>query len=150
MLNRFDTFTGYIFAIYRDIQKIQRREMEKQGLKGAYAQYLLALARHPEGLTAAQLTEECEKDKAAVSRALAALEEKKLVVRSHQGSNGYRVAMTLTPLGKEMADFAAKQAAQAVELARQGLPEEARPTFYTALSKISAILEGLAQDGLKE
>ncbi len=149
MLDRFDTFTGYIFAIYRDIQKIQRREMEKQGLKGAYAQYLLALSRHPEGLTAAQLTEECEKDKAAVSRALTELEQKDLVTKS-QGANSYRACLTLTAAGKEMAEFVAKQAAHAVALASQGLPEADRPVFYGALSRISSILESVAQEGLKD
>ena len=70
MLQRFEAFTAAISGIYRDIQKIERDEMEKYGLKGAYAQYLLALSHCPEGLSAAELCEVCDKDKAAVSRVL--------------------------------------------------------------------------------
>ena len=45
MVNRFEQFTGLISAGNRCVQKIERDEMEKFGLKGAYAQYLLAMAR---------------------------------------------------------------------------------------------------------
>ena len=70
MINRFEQFVSYISAIHRDIQRIERDEMEKLGLKGAYAQYLVAMHRHPEGITAVDLCEVCDKDKAAVSRAV--------------------------------------------------------------------------------
>ena len=68
MLNRFEQFTSAISALCRDVQKIERDEMEKQGLRGAFAQYLLAISRYPEGITASALCEVCDKDKAAVSR----------------------------------------------------------------------------------
>ena len=42
--------------------------LEKYGYKGAFAQYLVVLASHPEGLTSAQLCEQSDRDKAAVSR----------------------------------------------------------------------------------
>ena len=40
MIDRFEQFVSYISAIHRDVQKIERDEMVKYGLKGAYAQYL--------------------------------------------------------------------------------------------------------------
>ena len=73
MLRRFEEFCSIISAIQHNIQKIERDEMEKYGLKGPYAQYLVTMSRCPEGITAAQLSEMCDKDKAAVSRALAEL-----------------------------------------------------------------------------
>ena len=76
MLSRFEQFSAAIFCIHRDVQKIERDEMEAYGLKGAFAQYLLAIRRYPQGLTAARLSEVCGKDKAAVSRALAEMERK--------------------------------------------------------------------------
>ena len=71
MLRRFEEFCAIISSIQHHIQKIERDEMEKYGLKGPYAQYLVTMSRCPEGITAAQLSEMCDKDKAAVSRALA-------------------------------------------------------------------------------
>ena len=81
MVSRFEHFSSSISCIYRYIQKIERIEMEKYGLKGPYAQCLLAMRRYPEGITAARLCEVCDKDKAAVSRMVAELEEKGLITR---------------------------------------------------------------------
>jgi len=79
MIDRFEQFVSYISAIHRDIQKIERDQMVKYGLKGAYAQYLVAMDHYPEGITAAKLCEVCDIDKAAVSRVLSEMEKKKLV-----------------------------------------------------------------------
>ena len=75
MINRFQEFSVSIAAIYRHIQKIERAEMVQYGLKGSTAQYLTALRLHEEGLTASQLCEVCDKDKAAISRVLTELED---------------------------------------------------------------------------
>ena len=75
MESRYELLSGSISSMYHDIQKIERTEMAQYGLKGPHAQCLLAMKKHPEGITAARLCEVCEKDKAAVSRILAELEE---------------------------------------------------------------------------
>ena len=49
--------------------------MEKYGLKGPHAQCLLAMRRNPQGITASQLCTICDKDKAAISRTVAELEQ---------------------------------------------------------------------------
>ena len=85
MLKRFEQFTSAIAAISRDVQRIERDEMEKHGLRGAFAQYLLALSRHPEGITAAGLCEVCDKDKAAVSRIVSEMDAKELILREAGG-----------------------------------------------------------------
>ena len=103
MLDRFEQFTSAISALYRDVQKIERDEMEKQGLRGAFAQYLLAISRHPEGITAATLCEVCDKDKAAVSRIIAEMESKGLVEKENDGTSQYRARLRLTPAGQEAA-----------------------------------------------
>ena len=66
MLNRFEQFSSVMFGIWRDVQKIERDEMIKYGYKGAYAQYLVTLSQHPDGLIVSRLSEICDKDKAAV------------------------------------------------------------------------------------
>ena len=57
MITRFEHFSSSISCIYRYIQRIERTEMEKYGLKGPHAQCLLAMRRYPEGITAARLCE---------------------------------------------------------------------------------------------
>ena len=67
--------------IHRYLLQIERDEMEKLGYKAHLAQYLVIMSRHPEGVTATQLCTAGDKDKAAVSRAVAEMIEKGLVTR---------------------------------------------------------------------
>lgn len=145
MLDRFEQFTTSISGIYRSIQKIERDEMEKYGLKGAYAQYLLAMTRHPDGMTAATLCEVCEKDKAAISRILSEMEHKGLVIRE---SGSYRSLVRLTEAGKAAARFVQEKAIAAAEIASSVLTEEDRTHLYDILSRLSGKLQGICKDGI--
>jgi DNA-binding MarR family transcriptional regulator len=148
MLERFEQFTSAISALYRDVQKIERDEMEKQGLRGACAQYLLAISRHPEGITAASLCEICDKDKAAVSRIIAEMEAKGLLEKENDGVSQYRARLRLTPEGKKMAAFVRERISVAVELAGGGLSDQDRKIFYSTLERISANLQKICLDGI--
>lgn len=150
MLERFEQFTSAISALYRDVQKIERDEMEKQGLRGAFAQYLLAISRYPGGITAAALCEVCDKDKAAVSRITAEMEARGLVERETDGISQYRAKLRLTPAGQDAAAFVRKRASVAVELAGKDLSDEDRKVFYSALGRICASLQQISQTGIPE
>jgi DNA-binding MarR family transcriptional regulator len=148
MLNRFEQFTSAISALYRDVQKMERDEMEKQGLRGAFAQYLLAISRHPEGITAAALCEVCGKDKAAVSRIITEMENKGLLEKENDGISQYRARLRLTKAGQEAADFVRERASVAVELAGSGLSEEDRKSFYSTLQLICTNLQQICTEGI--
>lgn len=150
MLQRFERFTSSISAIYRDVQKIERDEMEKQGLRGAFTQYLLAMSRYPQGITAAILGEVCGKDKAAVSRIIAELEAKELIHKEADGTSHYRVRLFLTPKGQQVVAYIRQRASTAIELAGGGLPPEDRDAFYAALELLEDHLQKIAQQGLPE
>ena len=148
MVSRFEHFSSSISCIYRYIQKIERIEMEKYGLKGPYAQCLLAMRRYPEGITAARLCEVCDKDKAAVSRMVAELEEKGLITRSDLGVR-HRMCLKLTCLGEEAAEHVEQRAKLAVEEAGAGLTDQQRATMYAALDLIAGNLQEICMKGLK-
>jgi DNA-binding MarR family transcriptional regulator len=150
MLDRFEQFTSAISAIYRFVQKIERDEMEKYGLKGASAQYLLAMARYPEGITAAALCDVCNRDKAAVSRILSEMEAKGLITKVNNSESQYRAPLALTPSGKAAADYANRKASRAAEVVGQGLTDEDRRILYRALAHISANIEHLSHCGIPE
>ena len=59
MISKYELFSASVSCMYHDIQKIERLEMAKYGLKGPHAQCLLAMSRHPAGITAARLCEIC-------------------------------------------------------------------------------------------
>ena len=148
MLRRFEQFCTSAFSIYRSILKIERIEMEKFGLKGPHAQCLLNMARHPEGITAAQLCTLCDKDKAAISRTVAELENAGMLIRDSSGKNNYRVQLILTEKGYEAAAQVAERAKYAVEQAGAGLADEQRAVFYYALGLIADNLQNISDEGL--
>lgn len=145
-VSRLEQFACSISEIYHYIQKIERIEMARYGLKGPHAQYLIAMARFPQGITAAKLGRICDKDKAAVSRAVAELEQEGLICRS--SSRAYRTPLVLTQKGQVAADQVNQQASLAVEAAGKGLSDNARKIFYESLSLIAANLQRISIEGL--
>lgn len=148
MLSRYEQFSAAISCISRCIQKIERDEMVKYGCKGAYAQYLAALYRHPEGLTSAKLSEICDKDKAAVSRMVAEMEKKGLLLRQNSGDGSYRALLTLTPQGSEAASYVFQRGQAAVDLVGSCLTDSSRENLYHSLALIAENLETLSESGL--
>ena len=148
MVDRFKQFSFSIFEIYRCWHNLATQEMARYGLKGPYAIYLVALLECPDGLTAAELSSLCGRDKADVSRSVAALEEKKLVYRD--APNSYRARLKLTELGTQAADHVRRRVDVAVTCAGQGYDAQKRATFYEVLAAITDNLSQLSRDGLPE
>jgi DNA-binding MarR family transcriptional regulator len=150
MLDRFEQFSYSISNTYRHITKIEREEMEKYGLRGSYAQYLLAMKRFPDGITSAKLCEICDRDKAAISRIVNEMEEKGLITRETDRSNHYRAKLVLTEAGHKATDYVCERAEKAVMAAGMGLSDEDRKIFYCALAIIEANLRRIVRDGIPE
>lgn len=148
MIDRFEQFYGAISGIYRSIQKIERMEMAKYGLKGPHAQCLLAMLRHPEGITAARLCEICEKDKAAISRTLGELETAGMVICGETAGKRYRSKLMLSEKGMEVASGVKKLVHLAVSQASEGYGPEERQTFVNVLGMIAGKLQMLSADGI--
>lgn len=149
MVTKFEQFSASVSCIYRCIQKIERVEMAKYGLKGPHAQCLLAMSRYPQGITSSQLCTVCDKDKAAISRTVAELEREGLVERTLKGSNRYRASLMLTAQGKAAAEHVDERARLAVEKAGEGMTDEQRAIFYTVLDLIAGHLQTICEEGLE-
>ena len=147
-MTRFEQFSSAIYGIYRDILKIQRDEMTKHSLKGSYALYLTVLHHHPDGLTATQLCEVCDKDKAAISRVIAELEQKGFVTRVSTRDTFYRAKLKLTESGRVIAERVDHAAGIAVEAATKGMTEEQRKIMYECLGLIAVNLRGICKNGI--
>ena len=97
MEDRFETFTVLIARISRSIRRLKAEEMERLGLKGPHVSCLYYLSLYDE-LTAAELCERCDEDKAAISRSIDYL-EKNGYVTCAEGSRRYRSPLGLTEKG---------------------------------------------------
>lgn len=150
MIRKYELFSSSVSCLYHDIQRIERTEMVKFGLKGPHAQCLLALSRHPEGITSARLCELCERDKAAISRTVAELEQAGMLYRDQHSGTRYRAGLTLTEQGKAAAQAVSARAELAVERAGEGLNDAQREVFYQVLALIAGNLHTICQNGLKE
>lgn len=148
MTDRFQTFVLSIHQIYRCIQRLKSQEMTALGLKGTHVMCLFQLGQCPQGLTAAELSTLCLEDKAAVSRALAQLEDLDLVCFQDQGDKRrYRAQARLTTQGQRAAQTIAQRVRQAVSRGGEGLTDDQRRAFYSALSLIARNLTQLCQEG---
>ena len=148
MLSRFERFAFTISEIHRCIQRIERSEMARRGLKGAYAQYLVAILRHPEGMTVAELCLTCEINKAAVSRAVGDMERQGLVQRRGSSNTVYRARLCLTETGRETAAYVHEKAQAVVEAAGREFTDEERELLYTALGRVATRLREIAREGV--
>lgn len=150
MISKYEIISNSVACISRDIQRLERMEMAKYHLKAPHAQCLLALSRYPDGLIATALCELCEKDKAAISRTVAELEEHGLVRRLERNGTHYRAALVLTAAGWDAATAVSRKAQQAVELAGEGLTDADREIFYRVLAQIAENLHTICKAGLKD
>lgn len=148
MISKYEIFSTVVSSLYHDVQRIERTEMAKYGLKGPHAQCLVIMERYPEGITAARLCDLCERDKAAISRTVAELEAAGLLTRQETNGIRYRVPLKLTEAGRAAAHKVNAVAAHAVEQAGSGLNDEQREIFYHVLGVIAQNLHVISQDGL--
>lgn len=140
----FESFVFSVSRIYKDIQKIKSREMARMGLRGAHALYLYRLSHAPDGLTGAELAELCDEDKAAVSRAMAQLEEAGLVVYPDDAEQRrYRSRAVLTPAGQDAARRVGELIGSYVGAVQAEMSDTRRRSFYSALSEIADNLHKL-------
>lgn len=150
MISSFEQFLFSISCINRHVQRLERAEMESHGYRGSFAQYLLALYHYDEGLTAAKLAALCDKDKAAISRAVTEMEEKGLVFRAHNGDHIYRARICLTEQGKHIAELLFVQARVAVKEIGKELNQEELQTICSALNRIATRLHDMVLESPQE
>ncbi|QOY60836.1 MarR family winged helix-turn-helix transcriptional regulator [Thermophilibacter immobilis] len=145
---RFEDFVGLIDALHREIRRIKASEAEQLGFKGADVMCLHYLARHPEGLTSAELARRADVSRAAISRTVARLEAEGLVEMGSSQSDAtrYRVPVTLTERGHEAARPIDDIVNGVLRETGEVLSESQRTQMYDSLNQILNRLESIARD----
>ena len=148
MKERFETFTVLITKIGRSIRKIKNQRMAEYSLRSPHVSCLYYLYSS-EGLTATDLCERCEEDKATISRSLDYLEENGYVIRGSKFSRRYKAPLTLTEKGRKVGHEIAESIEGVLSRVGSSLTEEERQSFYHNLAVISDDLERICK-GSKE
>ena len=144
MENRFETFTVLINRISRNIRKIKNQEMAEYGLRSAHVSCLYYLYTG-KGLTATDLCECCEEDKATISRALEYLEGEGYLFCESKSAKRYKSPLLLTEKGEQIAGLITDKINWVLKEVSTGLTEEQRLAFYRSLTIISDSLDTMAR-----
>ncbi len=142
-MERFETFTVLMAKINRNIRRIKLHEMSAHNLGSVHTSCLYYLSRE-DSLTAAELCELCQEDKATISRALSRLEADGYVLSRESEGKRYKAPIVLSEKGEAVGgEIAAKIGAVLDSIGKELSPEE-RVEFYRCLNIISSCLEKAA------
>ncbi len=144
MVERFETFTILLNRINRNIRKIKNKEMAKYELRGPHISCLYYLYTS-EGLTAKDLCERCEEDKATISRSLDYLENNSYIVCKSESKKRYNAPFELTERGMRAGKRIADKIAAVLEEISSGISDEDRDIFYRSLNTISENIDKVAK-----
>ena len=140
MEERFERFTVLISNINRCIYKIKTEEMAEFDLKSSHVSCLYYLYKE-ESLTAKELCDICEEDKANISRSIKHLEENGYIICRAKHQKRYQSPLELTDLGRETGERIAKKIDNILNKTNVGLSNEAITEFYNSLSLINSNLQ---------
>lgn len=143
MIDRFETFTVLISKISRNIRKIKTEEMAEYNLRSVHVSCLYYLYKKA-NMTATELCDKCEEDKAAISRSLDYLEKNGYLIRKSETNKRYKSSLVLTDKGKEIGEIISLKIDHVLDEVSGNLTEAERESFYYCLSMISDNLSRLA------
>lgn len=144
MKKRFETFTVLIAKINRNIKKIKNQEMAEYDLRSSHISCLYYLYSG-ETVTATELCEKCEEDKATISRSLDYLEKNGYLTCDSKHQKRYKSPLVLTDKGREAAKRIADKVEAVLDEISIGLTEEERVEFYRCLAVISDGLDDICK-----
>lgn len=143
---RFETFTTQISKISRYIRKIKTNEMAGFNLKSTHVTCLYYLYMQNNKLTAKELCDICDEDKAAISRSIDELESNGYIECDSKTEKRYRSPLSLTAKGLELGKYVVDKVDTILTQASEGLSEENRKIFYESLILISDNLQKICND----
>ncbi len=140
MQDRFETFTVLIDKIKRAIRKIKTEEMAEFDLKSPHVSCLYYLYKS-KPMTAKELSDICEEDKASVSRSVEYLEENGYLVGAKKGAKRYKTPLELTEKGNAVAKSIVEKINRVLSESGNGLSEEELHETYRGLTIIMENLQ---------
>ena len=139
MEERFRNFTLLMNSINRSIHKLKTAEMAEFDLKSSHVSCLYYL--YKEEMTATELSEACNEDKANISRAVKYLEENGYLKCRSQARKRYQTPIYLTEKGRSVAGGIVEKIDNILEEVSCDLSEEDRIIMYRSLSRVAENLQ---------
>ncbi len=140
MKERFETFTVLITNISRSIHRIKTEEMAEYNLKSSHVSCLYYLFKEGQ-LTAKELCDICEEDKANISRSIKYLEANGYLEGMSTAHKRYQTPIVLTEKGRTVAGGIVEKIDGVLAFSSEGLSEAEREIMYKSLLIISKNLQ---------
>ena len=147
MDERFETFTSLIARISRNIRKIENNEMAEYKLRSVHVSCLFYLYSEAQ-LTATDLCDKCEEDKATISRALTYLENHGFLTCESKNLKRYKSPIVLTEKGLEVGKKIHEKIGHVLEGITFELDDTQRAEFYRCLTLVSERLEVISNSSI--
>ena len=146
MEQRFEVFTVLITKIRRSINKIKTEEMAEFNLKSPHVSYLYYLYQSGGSMTAKELCEASDEDKAAISRSIEFLETNGYINCESKTEKRYKSPLFLSEKGKTVAGKIATKVDNIVNLASANMTIQERDKFYKNLTVICNNLQKICDN----
>ncbi|MBQ7798769.1 MAG: winged helix DNA-binding protein [Clostridia bacterium] len=146
MEQRFETFTVQIAKISRNIRRIKSEEMAEFNLKSPHVSCLYYLYQSETEMTAKELCDVCEEDKASISRSIDFLENEGYIECRSKTEKRYKSPLYLTEKGKLVGEKIAQKVNDIVNMASPSMTDGERIKFYQILTKISNNLQKICDN----
>lgn len=143
-MERFKTFTVLIAKINRSIKKIKNEEMAEFGLKSPHVSCLYYLYKE-DSLTAKELSDICDEDKASISRSIDQLEKNGYLYCNSESKKRYKAPLVLTEKGRTIAKQITEKIDSVLEFVGEALCDGERDRFYKSLNAVSDNLQKFCQ-----
>ena len=141
--NRFEIFSTAVLRLVRSVQGIKAQKMAEYDLKGTGAVCLCRIYESGVGLTAVELARACGVDKAQISRTVAELSGRGLVLR--EGAGRYKQKYQLTYAGAEIAADVLATMREIEKTVSMGISDAELDGFYRTLYRLCDNFEALLQ-----
>jgi len=145
MIDRYQSLTVEIARISRYIKRIKTEEIAEidPSLKGPHISCLYYIYKNNGTMTAKEISDICDEDKASISRSIDYLEHNGYLTCECKTEKRYKSPIFLTDKGTKISQQIKEKIDNIVELAGIGLTEENRINFYRTLFLISNNLKNI-------
>ena len=148
MEERFNTFTLLITNISRSIRKIKSGEMAEYDLKSQHVSCLYYIYK-AKSITAKELCDLCDEDKANISRSVKFLEERGFLKCDSKLAKRYLSPLELTESGASIARGISERIDEVLFESSLGITEEELSCFYKCLGIINDRLQKISDQYVK-
>lgn len=114
-------------------------------MKSPHVSCIYYLYRAQTPMTAKELCDVCDEDKASISRSIDHLESNGYIKCLSDAKKRYRSPLELTKKGTEIGERLAEKIDGILELAGEGLSDDERTSFYRALLMIHDNLQSICE-----